>query len=563
MATIRRLYFYGVCLAAGLSVLGGLAGLLELLAAGLAGERSTMAGHDVFGITWRVALLVVATPIWGWHWWRAELAAAADEEERHSVWRRLYLAMVLYWAANEVVGALLSVTFQALARANGAPGQVGSSASTLSGAVAALAVWAGAWWYHARLAGGRRMVAYLGTPGRWYVYLVSASALAFGLVAVVNLARQATALAERGAPTLLFGPDLAALGLERVLAVAVIMLLAWLWHWRVLGQGDWRSTLRTVYFYVALFLGVSATIGITARLPYEALRRLFGSQPPPVQPDNLVELAAGALVAAWVWAYHWQVLQGESRLAVVERRGTLRAFYGYLVTLAALSALVSGLGGLLSELLDYLNGARPSISAGTSSFADNLAFYLTLTAVALPIWAWYWQQLQARAALPSERQRLSRRLYLAIVIFASLMGCVGVAIYLLYQLLNRLLDVGAPGTDMARNLGFLLIGLTFLLYHVRVLLVDLRQRADGAERAAGPTKETALLPPSPMPSPPSLDEQAAQWQALRGEAAALLWLARERGTTPVGLLRSYVAYLQRGGEPLGEWAPGGPEESGV
>ncbi len=118
--TIRRLYFYGVSLVAGLTVLYGLAGLLSSLAR-LVLAWPAVAGNLLEGIVWRVAMLLVATPVWAFHWWMAERAARRDSLEWGSLWRRLYLAILLLVSAATSLSSLDSAWVRLLQQGSERP----------------------------------------------------------------------------------------------------------------------------------------------------------------------------------------------------------------------------------------------------------------------------------------------------------------------------------------------------------------------------------------------------------------------------------------------------------
>ncbi len=74
------------------------------------------------------------------------------------------------------------------------------------------------------------------------------------------------------------------------------------------------------------------------------------------------------------------------------------------------------------------------------------------------------------------------------------------------------------------------------------------QPAPGPAPALSSPPELSAAVPAQLA--PAADEDG-EWARLRREAAALVWMAGSRGTTPVGLLQAYVAYLKSGGEPPG------------
>lgn len=89
-----------------------------------------------------------------------------------------------------------------------------TGAVDLPGDLANLLVWTDAWFYYARLAGGRSLLGYLGTPGRWYVYLLSLRGLSTAVTAAVALATQIAALATRPSLPLLAGQQVRLLPVE-------------------------------------------------------------------------------------------------------------------------------------------------------------------------------------------------------------------------------------------------------------------------------------------------------------------------------------------------------------
>jgi hypothetical protein len=230
MTTIRRSYMYLLAFA-GLSLLTvATANLGQVLIDLMSGKAADL-GSVRDDLARDAAAVVVGLPVWLLHWLWAERSARADERERASTLRRLYLYVVL---ASAMLVMAYSVRDAIIERA----------ARDLPYTLVALVVWLGHWRIAAR---DRDLVGEVGgsaTLRRWYIY-----GLAY--VGFLTLLSGASSLLEWAWRTL---TGLSGAAVDEPLASTVVGLGLWLVHWFVLPErlaeaarrDDGGSVLRSV-----------------------------------------------------------------------------------------------------------------------------------------------------------------------------------------------------------------------------------------------------------------------------------------------------------------------------
>jgi hypothetical protein len=174
------------------------------------------------------------------------------------------------------------------------------------------------------------------------------------------------------------------------------------------------------------------------------------------------------LVYGAAWAYQRQaVRQQASAFAEAPRQTGIRRLYTYLVALAGLGVLATGVGGLLWAVVDVLVRGRFE--------ADLVALYATMTLVGLPVWVLHWRPMPADVR---ETQSLARRLYVYLSLIAASLTLVGSAAAVIYRLLTLALG-GAWSTavlgDLAHALAIAVVAAGVAAYHWRILRADARR----------------------------------------------------------------------------------------
>ncbi|HEX9369406.1 MAG TPA: DUF5671 domain-containing protein [Roseiflexaceae bacterium] len=492
---VRRLYFYAAAfiglqmMAAGARDLLG--ALLERL---LAPQELGPADQAVLRLSASIALVLIGLPLWAIHWWVVQ-RGAAQEEERGSSLRRLYLYLALLVA---VLFALFGLRDLLDALLSGEPAS--AAGSQLAGAIATLVVYAPIWFYHWRVAGrDRQEVELAGGPAtlrRWYMVIVQAVSLAAAAYAAVDLLNRLFQLAQATVVGTTPGTGEAAATLVAGLA---IWLPHHLWARRLAREpspvqaGEARSTLRQVYSALVVAATAVAALGGLATLLYAVLLAgLGGASWSEVIADHTQALAL-VLVAAPLWAYHRRQMAEEALYSDQPARGeTSQRVFGYIMTAVGLGALYFGLGGLLSTLLRM--GLAPD--ALGSGWREPLSLYLALALVALPVYVVAAQAIERRArGAPAEQRALSRRIYLYAALLFGIVAAVISAVVLVRLLLGALLGAAEPDflAEAGRWAGYTLVGVAIAVYHALLL-----RRGSAPQGDAGAGATVAVLAEEPL-----------------------------------------------------------------
>jgi hypothetical protein len=479
---IRRIYVYGLTLVGLWLLAQGAAGLLKAaLDAVLSDGSSVRLAESVRrDVASAAASAVVGLPVWLFHQWLGERWAKADEAERVTVLRRLAFYLVLTVAAMAVT---ISLTVSLEAILDQYARWRADITESLPWAIVGLVVWA----YYWRLTSAERTT--FGEEGgsatlrRWYVYISAFVGLALLLVGCTGVLTEVI----RSLGLSAFG----SFGVEHI-AQATVGLGLWLLHWQVLprrmgqqiAEEDRASTLRAVYLFLGLALGVAVTLSSLAQMLYYLLARLLGVEAPEGASGNIVALAAApasrAIVFGVGWLYQRQAIRAEPEGTSDSRRLGVRRLYTYIVALLGLTALTIGAGGLLWSLVDLLTEG----GAGAPEWwRDQIARFAMLTLVGLPVWVTHW-----RAQVDADEARsLSRRIYAYLALIGSGLTLVGCAVAIVFLPLNWLLGAtptGASIADLVHAVAVALVSGTVLAYHVRVVRRDSQHQPAALELTA-------------------------------------------------------------------------------
>ncbi len=491
MSTIRRLYVYAVTVVSMEVVLWGLIGL----------ARETFS-PDVIGsgaerLAQALSLILVGVPVFVGHWWGAQRSAQKDMDERASAVRALALYGIL-------IGTLVPVAQNGLALVNRlllsvfdlpvSNALIGGSQTITDNLIgmAMNAILAAYFIYILRedwkvvqpietYADVRRLYRYL-----WLIY---------GLIMVVGGLHQVITFVLTTSEV---DTSFARNSLPNGLALLVIGLPLWVMVWKTAQDalaepGERASVLRLGILYVLSLAGVVtvlASAGVTVNV---ILRWILGERLTFSQFINDVRgaLAIGIPLAG-VWAYygHW-LAKDMSQVTEAPRQAGMRRLYFYILSLVGLVATFIGIGSLLAFVIHSLLGTY----SWTDLLRGNLAGSLATLLVSLPLWLMTWRPMQAEAlgmddAGDHARRSVVRRVYLYLVLFATVIGGMASAGGMLYLLLSALL--GSRPVNFVRDLLdalqlFVLFAL-FLAYHFQVLRRDGSQaeRALAAKHAAFP-----------------------------------------------------------------------------
>ena len=437
--------------------------------------------------------MLVGLPLWALHWWLAQRAAHAPDEQRARL-RRLYAYLTLGVAA---VACLIGLS----ALLGGlAGGLLWNGADTrAAGSIATLLVYGAIWLYHGRVFAADRATAEraggAATLRRWYLAAMLGISLFALALAAIGVVRELL-LAAR--PALGASPGLGMQAGELLAA-----LLIWLPHqrwWRRLPReatplraDELRSTLRQVYLALAVTITAVAALGGLAGLLYRVLLAAFGGAGWATLIGDQADAIAIALVSAPLWLFHRAELAAEARLSDMPARPAMaRRLIGYVMAAIGLVALFFGLGGLLGTLMRIV-AAPQTFGLG---WREPLSMEAALALVAQPVYAATAQATErlARGAAAEERA-LARRIYL----YAALLFGIGASVTALVQLLRLALGaaLGAATPDLAAELGgwagYTLIGAALLAYYAW-----LARRAGRAKSTLGAGMTVAVLAAEPL-----------------------------------------------------------------
>jgi hypothetical protein len=483
MKTVRRLYFYAVALISIEIVLWGLINLLRSILGQTVGGTAEVLAQAL-------ALTVVGLPIFLFHWLWAQRLASTDEEERTSSLRAVFFYGILLATLIPLIQNLLALVNRLLLSAAGL--QVGRALLGGGGtvpdnliAIAINGVVALYFWTVLRaewrslpelenFADVRRLYRYV-----WVLY---------GLLMTIFGAQQilryvffvpSGMLGEMTRETIVNG-----------LALLVIGVPLWLYSWNMVQasiqeDAESDSNLRLAILYILALSGVITVLTTSAMVLHVLLDALLGVRMTPSEMINKIggPLSIGIPLAA-VWAYYgyWLGRHIDS-VADPVRRGGMRRVYAYMLSAVGLGGTLVGVAQLLHFIVELATG---SLLMANDTLRSDLGRALAVIAAWLPLWLIVWRRLQAEAAAPGEagehaRRSVVRRAYLYLALFAGVIGGMGFAAALIYELLTAALTGSRGAGSLATVLNDLLLLILFavlLLYHLGVL------RRDGREAAA-------------------------------------------------------------------------------
>jgi len=491
MRTIRRLYFYAVAFVSMEVVLWGLIGL----------ARSAYSVHVVGGgaarLAQALALILVGVPVFGLHWWLAQRSARADMDEHASGVRTFFLYAVLLATILPISQNALALLDRLLLQAFRLPStpMFGGSQTWGDNLIAMLMNALVAAYFISVLRADWAVVTpkdTLTSLRRIYRYIWVIYSLVM-LVAGVQQSLQYTL--EIPAITVGFAHQASfANGLALLLIGAPLWFFAWKTAQDALAEAAEReSSLRLGVLYVLSLVGVVTVLTSSGVVLAVLLRGLLGEN---MNVQDFMRLISGPLSTgiplAGVWAYygHWL---GHSMAEVpdVPRRAGMRRLYFYILSAIGLGATFIGLAMLLSFVIDA--------SIGDLLWADTLRPHLSASLATLfaglPLWLLTWRPMQTEAMAVGDpgdhaRRSLVRKIYLYLVLFASVIGGMVAAVILLFLLIRTLLGDRPPGftQSLFNYLQLLFLFALMGIYH------GLTLRRDGRIAAHALTAKHALFP---------------------------------------------------------------------
>jgi hypothetical protein len=480
MKTIRRLYFYLVTLVS-----------LEVVVWALISLARSIFDRSLADIlAGGLAFILVALPVFLFHWRFVQREAAADNEERFSGVRALFLYTAWIILAIPVVHSLISIVLRVLAvlfEVNRAAVAIGGNQSWTDNIIAILvnAVLAG--YIYSVLQQDwqanptedafpivRRLNRYL-----WVIYGLGLTYA--GVVQILLYIVETIESANYGS-----GQDTL---LVNGLGLILVGIPLWLYCWRIVESSmsqpqERHAQIRTAVLYGLTLLAAFATLVASGsaflfllRIPFfesETFKTVWG---------DLGTTISVTLPSFAVWAYHWNILKQDiAKLPGEVQQYTQRRLYFYLLSLAGMVTTFIALQLLITLIMDVLFCSPITSSARqvcTRLLENQLPELIAALLVSVPLWILHWRPAQNRARQDdalgeSARASLLRRGYLYLVLLAGVIGSMVTTGWLLFELISSVLGIDNP--DFMRTfltlLGTLVLFLVFTFYHWRLLRQD-------------------------------------------------------------------------------------------
>ncbi len=411
-SVVQRAYVYAVALVSIHMVVLGVANILRVLAeialgapsGGFTGLPFVFADFNRPRDLYReqaslaIALLLVGTPAWWWHFRLAQRAAVAIEE-RASALRSAYVHVVLFVTALLVFGygqRALRLLLQGMTFGSGdvPPGFFGLEPD-----------------WPARAAGAGVMA------------LTSAAVLAFHVR--LSLAdRRATTIAGRAADI-------------RHLAFYTLVVIG-LFFATFTTATTIDGMLRRAADEVAPLSGFTRDVPVPVvepdprQGPGPTIPPGVPPKPPPISRDDILRFQLLVLVFGAVWLFHRRVVEGEAaRESESARAAAIRRLYIYLISAIGLAMAAVGVAGAIGVFGSQLMGIN------THSHEET-ARYVAFVLVGGAAWAFHWRTARARLD-DDERRSAQRRLYLYAAVLGGVLGLLVFGSAALYRLLNAAL----------------------------------------------------------------------------------------------------------------------------
>ena len=489
MNTTRRFWFYTVTLITlGIFVSGMgqlLALLFDVLIKGSSGTQIGGAGFNAQQLSLGLAMTVIGGPLWFFFWQAIQRRVKNNQEEIGAGLRKLFLNFILVVSAFTTIGTAGDFIKWLL----GGVQKADFSPAVLATMIIAAIVW----FYH------RQVSEIEGQPSsaartlrRWYVYPLALFGLVWLAVGIVQFINTAFSDLPIWGDVLVKGQFW-----NNTAQTSIVMILmggaTWYLHWFRMARTDFDSMLRQVYFYLGTISGGAITALISAIILLDRFFLwVFGGVVVSVTPSfQFLGWAIPAiLVGIGIWGYHLRKAQEEAGKAQERRQSTQRIYF-YLMAILGLGTSAAGLSNLFGMLID--SGASATVASGW--WQNQLAISLALLLIGIPLWLYYWNGILKRVQTGgiAEWRALSRRIFLYVIVGASIILLAADLVNILYQLLRGVLqgNLTANFIHSAKwSLQTLIVAAALLWYHWQVLRADQRR---GAESTVVNRKAVTLL----------------------------------------------------------------------
>ncbi|NTV36963.1 MAG: hypothetical protein HGA53_08420, partial [Anaerolineaceae bacterium] len=477
MRTIRRVYFYLVAFISVETLIWGVINLLRSITNQPVGTMQA----DVLSAG--LAQVFVSVPLFLVHWLVVQRDAQRSDEEKNSVVRAIGLYGILLGALIPVVQNLLALVNRLLLTSANISVQqaIFGGNQTLADNLIAIAVNLLLAAYFARILRSdwksstdvdnlvdlRRLYSYI-----WMLYSLGLT------ITGVKMAVQYIFLNQQ---------SIGSTGQERIFNAIALLLIGvplWAYWWRKIQAGseadrERRSSLRIVLLYLLALLGAVAFSISAAVVLHWLLRAVLGESFTFSQlMSEMSSSISFAVPFAVVWAYFGRILHKDiaSEPDVFKQSNMLR-MYRYILSALGLSGTIYGIAGITGFIVKTLAQHPMTFAEKHQTLAGDLAVLL----VGVLIWLVYWLKVNQEAMADGEagdhaRRSLSRKIYIYLVIFASVIGAMVSTGILLYTILQTAFGIFDPDVlnSTLQNLRLILIFAAILAYHLVCLNRDNR-----------------------------------------------------------------------------------------
>lgn len=481
IGTLRRLYYYGLSFVALMVSASGAVMLVDYVADSFGGPELLSRGATQLAMA--IALTVVATPIWLFHWYLARRAIRRFPAEIRTVSRKIYLTLVLGISAAVGASGLISLLRWLFG---------GDSFNGLH--LAFPLVWGAVWGFHWYVAVREvPRTEFCDSIHRAYVYVTSLYGLVLLLVGLGIILRHLFAQAyDALSSTQVLLPGQGALwngATQTALAIFLVGGVYWWWHWHRVAQDDINSVLRQVYLHFFAILGGAVTVVVTLNiLLFRALQLALDEPDAADQFQFLPGALAALIVGGGLWGYHRAVVKQESREAVVGLRAAERV-YGYLLAALGLGTLATALVMLFGVMIGVIVPQAGESLVRGDWWRNPLALAVSLSLVGAPLWGFYWFGVQrAAGASIEERSALSRRIFIYLVLGAAVLAALGNLSAILFMFLRDLLEGQLSAQtvqDIKWSVGVILTAGAISVYYWLIFQEDRRAFPEPEEMSAG------------------------------------------------------------------------------
>jgi hypothetical protein len=449
-----------------------------------------------------LAVIIVGLPVFLFHWLMAQRLAAKDEAEQASIIRRIYFGVMMAIGATPIISNIYRLVDNGLlALLGGTRQDYYPYDLTTAELLVAIIAWGIVWFYLWRQVQADNQLAlarsdYLGVR-RLYLFIFAQAGLVMVSLGAISLLQT---LLESLATDINWRTPVAHSSAQLLVGGVV-----WVGHWlllqRIFFTGDpaeERSVIRKIYLYLNVFIFSVMAVFSASSLLKRLIELALGA--PPAAEPLLVQLSDPVsllIVGSVLWAYHWHVLRQDANQAPeIPRQATVRRIYAYLVAAIGLAVLLSGIVGLLSILIDLLT--TPA-SIGLTYYREQIATFIAMIVVGVPVWLLPWRKLQNLALTPSTtetedlaaveaRRSTTRKIYLYFYVLVAALAVFGSTGWFVYHILTALLGADLPEDFITLVLNALVIALLAVgvwVYHWQAIRRDGQlEQADEANRLA-------------------------------------------------------------------------------